>query len=363
MKSRLIIMIGIIILFIQTSYGDNTLKKTIEPYGYFKLDMTYSAALMAGGNFAKWVNIYSKDRIPNTNITANQSRFGFNLNNDNITSKLEFDFYGVNSAENKAGLMLRKAYTDVNLDYFHLRIGQDSDVISPLVPATHNYSVAWWAGNIGYRRPMLKIYQNYNNLSWTLALARNIGGDSNGDGIDDGTVGILPELQGRLGYNISQNIKFGISSHYGIEDTLGTNGKYQTWSGNIDFAFNINSKILIEGEAFTGVNLSSKLGCIGNTNTVKGLKTKGGWINIKLNPSEKFVSAAGISLENPNDEDIGIGYRSKNYMAFGNFYYSLVKGFKYGLEVSYWNTEYKTELKKYNSYDGIRVQIVFLYII
>ncbi len=363
MKYRLILMTGLLILSVQTTYGENCSSKSIEPYGFFKLDMTYSSALMAGGNFAKWVNSYAENRTPNTNITIKQSRFGFNFKRSDVTAKLELDFYGVGSAENKAGPMLRKVYADVKLDKFHLRFGQDADVISPLVPATHNYSVAWWAGNIGYRRPMLKIYRTHNNLSWTLALARNIGGDNNGDGLDDGTVGILPEIQGRLGYNVSPSLKIGISSHYGIEDTLGTDGKYQTWSGNIDFSIRINSKITIEGESFTGVNLASKLGSIGNPNTVEGLKTSGGWINVKFKPYQTVVSAIGISLEDPSNEELPIGYRSKNYMAFGNFYYNLKQGFQCGLEISYWNTEYKIETDTYSIYDGVRTQIVFLYTI
>jgi hypothetical protein len=362
MKCRITITIGLLIIFTQIIYGGDSSKRLIEPYGFFKLDMTYSSALMAGGNFAKWVNPYAEDRTPNTNITVKQSRFGFNLKQNNVTAKLEIDFYGVGSAENKAGPMLRKAYADIALKNFNIRFGQDSDVISPLVPSTHNYSVAWWAGNIGYRRPMLKIYHTKDKLSWTIALARNIGGDVNGDGIDDGTAGILPELQGRLAYKISPQITIGVSSHFGIEDTLGTDGKYETWSGNIDYSLKINKKMSVEGELFTGVNLASKLGSIGNPSTVDGLSTMGGWINMKMKLCKNVSTAIGASLEDPDDKDLMIGYKSKNYMAFGNFYYNLKPGFKSGLEISYWNTEYKTDVDRYTNYDGIRTQIVFLYI-
>jgi hypothetical protein len=74
------------------------------------------------------------------------------------SGKLEIDFYG-GGPENKNLPMMRHAF--MKLDWpkrgFSILAGQTSDVISPLVPSTVNYSVAWWVGDIGYRRPQLRL--------------------------------------------------------------------------------------------------------------------------------------------------------------------------------------------------------------
>ena len=78
------------------------------------------------------------------------------------TGKLDL-FYGAGGAENKAEIMMRHAFfkLDWPQERFSIIAGQTSDVISPLLPDTINYSVAWWSGNIGYRRPQIRITKDY----------------------------------------------------------------------------------------------------------------------------------------------------------------------------------------------------------
>ena len=342
---------------------DNNLK--VQPYGFFKLDMSYDSDLSSTGNFARWALPNSDDAIPTTNITAKQSRFGMNIAKGDISGKVEIDFYGVGSAENKGGVLLRKAYAEAKFEKFTLRAGQDSDIISPLVPSTINYPVAWWAGNIGYRRPMVKVFGTCNLLSWNFGLVRNIGGDINadpdgdgvGDGKDDGAFGILPEVQGRIGITLRENYTIGLSGHYAQRDTLGTDGKYSTWSGNLDLNIIINPKFTFSGEVFIGSNLADKLGGIGIISTVDGVDTQGGWINLKFKPNKDLSLSAGFSMDDPCDCDLEDGMRSKNTMVFANFYKNLLQGFLLGVEVSNWTTEYKNM----DTASALRGQIAFLY--
>ncbi|MFC1527313.1 DcaP family trimeric outer membrane transporter [Candidatus Neomarinimicrobiota bacterium] len=332
-------------------------KLIITPYGFFKLDMSYDSDLMSAGNFAQWATQNSGDAIATTNITAKQSRFGMNINKGNISGKVEIDFYGVGSAENKGGVLLRKAYAEAKLEHFTIRAGQDSDVISPLVPSTINYPVAWWAGNIGYRRPILKLLGNLNSINWTIALARNIGGDLNGDGIDDGSTAIIPELQGRVALKILDNHLIGFSGHYAQLDTLGTDGKYTSWSTNLDVNVKVTSIISLSGEAFIGNNIAAMLGGIGNASTFNGVDTQGGWVNLKIKPKSNFLLSTGISMDDPSDCDLSDGARSKNSMIFVNIYKDILEGFLVGFEASYWSTEYKNM----NTATAMRGQLAFLY--
>ena len=353
-----ILMILTVLSLTTLALGDNSNNQlNIQPYGFFKLDMSYDNDLMSAGNFARWANPNSGDAIPTTNITAKQSRFGMNIIKGDITGKVEIDFYGSPSVENKGRLMLRKAYAEAKFANFTIRAGQDSDVISPLVPSTINYPVAWWAGNIGYRRPMLKLFGSQNSINWTIALARNIGGDLNGNGINDGSAGILPEVQGRLGFTLLENYTIGLSGHFAQLDTLGEDGKYKSWSANLDLNLKITSKIILSGEVFVGSNIAGMLGGIANASTFDGIDTQGGWINLKIKPNSKHSLSVGFSMDDPCDCDLNDGARSKNTMVFANVYHDILEGFLIGFEISNWTTEYKNM----DTASALRGQLAFLY--
>jgi len=354
---RIIFFLLTLSILINAQNNNSDSKLTIKPYGFFKLDMSYDSDLMSAGNFARWANPNSGDAIPTTNITAKQSRFGMNINKGNISGKVEIDFYGGGSTENKGAPMLRKAYAETKFDGFSIRAGQDSDVISPLVPSTINYPVAWWAGDIGYRRPMLKFFGNLNSINWTIAFARNIGGDIGEDSINDGAAGILPEIQGRLGFTLLENYIIGFSGHFAQLDALGKDGKYQSWSANVDLILPVTSKISLSGEAFVGNNLARMLGGIGNASTIDGVATQGGWINLKIKPNSKHSLSVGFSMDDPCDCDLNDGARSKNTMVFANIYHDILDGFLIGFEASYWSTEYKNM----DTATAMRGQLAFLY--
>lgn len=355
---RIIILLFTFSILINAQDCKSEDKLTIQPYGFFKFDMSYDSDLMSAGNFARWAKPNSsEDAIPTTNITSKQSRFGMNINKGAILGKVEIDFYGSPSVENKGRLMLRKAYAEAKFTNFSLRAGQDSDVISPLVPSTINYPVAWWAGNIGYRRPMLKLFGTQKSVSWTLALARNIGGDLNGNGIDDGSEGVLPEVQGRLAFTLMRNYTVGFSGHFAQLDTLGEDGKYKSWSTNLDLNLKITPKITLSGEAFLGTNMAAYLGGIANASTFKGIDTQGGWVNLKIKPNAKHSLSTGFSMDDPCDCDLNDGARSKNTMVFANIYHDILDGFLVGFEISYWSTEYKNM----DTATAMRGQLAFLY--
>lgn len=341
MRQILILLIPIFALINAQEINSDS-KLLIQPYGYFKLNMSYDSDLLSIGNFARWALPNSSvAAIPTTNISTKESRFGMLINKGNISGKVEIDFYGIGSAENKGGILFRKAYAEAKFDNITIRAGQDSDVISPLVPATINYPVAWWAGNIGYRRPMLKIFGDKKLVSWTFALARNIGGDLNNDGIDDGSAAVLPEFQGRVAFKIFDNHSIGLSGHFAILDTIGTNSKYESWSANVDLNLKITPKIILSGEAFVGSNIAGMLGGIANPSTFDGIDTQGGWINLKVTPMQKYTLSMGMSIDDPCDSDLNNEARSKNTMIFLNIYHDILEEFLVGFEVSYWSTEYK----------------------
>ncbi len=182
-------------------------------YGYIKLDAAYDSSRISAGNFARWVESEQIRRNDDEfNITANQTRVGLRLSGERSEDfryggVVEVDFYSGIGADNSPSPRLRLA----NLTFewprvgFGVLAGQAPDVISPLYPTTVNYSVAWWQGNIGFRRPQLRLTQSLKpaedvELKLELAATRTIAGtlftpmDFVGDpGADAGS----PTAQGR----------------------------------------------------------------------------------------------------------------------------------------------------------------------
>ncbi|MCP4378295.1 MAG: hypothetical protein GY794_19235, partial [bacterium] len=136
----------------------------IQLYGKIKLDAAYDSGRTNTGNFARWVNSGEKQRGDGQfNMTANETRLGLKFTGPTTkqlktNGLVEIDFYG-GGTETSPQPRLRHAY--LNLEWPQQRLsvlaGQTWDVISPLNPGTLNYTVQWWGGNIGVRRPQVRV--------------------------------------------------------------------------------------------------------------------------------------------------------------------------------------------------------------
>jgi hypothetical protein len=331
-------------------------------------------------------------------MTANESRLGMWIYGPKdgevkTSGRVEIDFYGGGS-ENKSNPMLRHAY--LNLDWpkdkFSILAGQTSDVISPLFPDTLNYSVGWWVGNIGYRRPQIRLTKSYAldenyTLKFEGALARTIGRTNSGilaaDQADTGENSGMPSIQGRVSMTFPswgyKPATVGFSSHYGKEkyDTADAVGgvatgskEFDSWSLNLDALQPVNKWLSFKGELFTGKNLDAYLGGIGqgvrNTGTAavpiydKEIGSKGGWVQASLGPWGKWSFNIGASADDVDEDDLAgmAGDRRKyNRSIFGNVLYDVDKNAQIGFELSQWHTEYVGE----DDADAIRAQTSFIY--
>ncbi|MBN2181187.1 MAG: hypothetical protein JW715_04675 [Sedimentisphaerales bacterium] len=360
----------------------------IQLYGYLKLDSAYDTSRIENGNYAKWVTSEStNDDDDQFNMTANETRLGMLINGpDNggvITSgRVEVDFYG-GGDENKSHLMMRHAY--LKLDWpqsrFSILAGQTSDVISPLFPSTINYSVGWWTGNIGYRRPQVRFTKEISikddlDLKLEGAFARTIGradAVASPNGTESGEDAGSPSVQGRASMKIPLFWKkvatIGISGHYGKEEydltTTGRNTEFKTWSLNMDLEQPVNDKLAIKAEIFTGKNLDAYLGGIGQgviTDTTQAvyyeeIASRGGWIAASIGPWKNKKFNLGLAMDDVDGGDINTGDRTLNRSVFGNVVCSLNKQTDVGFELSHWRTEYKGP----GDGDSLRAQLALIY--
>ena len=344
----------------------------IQLYGYLKLDASYDNSKIVPGDYAKWVGKENvNDNDAQFDMTANETRLGMKIKGPNsngmVTSgRVEVDFYG-GGAENKPNIMMRHAYAELEWpeERFSIIAGQTSDVFSPLVPTTINYSVCWWIGNIGYRRPQIRLTKEYSlsdnvDLKLEGAAVRTIGreydvaSDPNYPA-ESGQDAGFPTLEGRVSLTFpfinQQATTIGVSGHKGREeydlDRTGGNKKFDSWSINMDLTQPLFDKLLVRGEIFTGRDLDAYLGgigqgiTIGGTHNLTAINSSGGWVEATFGPWNRTEFNLGYSAEDIHDGDVNVGARTENRMIFGNIIYALNSQTDIGLEISHLRTEYK----------------------
>ena len=357
----------------------------IQLYGYLKLDSAYDSSRINNGNYPQWVESEStNDNDDQFNMTANETRLGMLINGpDNggmkASGRVEVDFYGGGN-ENKANLMMRHAFFKLDWpeDRFNIIAGQTSDVISPLFPTTVSYSVCWWTGNIGYRRPQIRLtkelgFETGGFLKLEGALARTIGRDNVAlaGTTDSGEDAGIPSLQGRASLTLpmfgAEEATIGLSGHWAEEEyDIAANGQdkeFRTWSLNLDYTQPVCSKMTIKAELFKGENLDAYLGGIGQGVTLTGINqyeeigSKGGWIAASLGPWENKCFNVGIAVDDVDSGDTNVGDRTLNRSMFGNVICALNKQTDVGFELSHWRTEYNGS----GDAESLRAQLALKY--
>ena len=121
---------------------------TITPYGYLWGATTYETECSNNGDYTFYIySAQAPEQVgPTYHVDAKSTRFGLDvlgpkiacLNDAQSGGRVEFDFQGASSQENKGTVLLRHAYWEVKDDEFRLLAGQTWDVISPLNPNTHH---------------------------------------------------------------------------------------------------------------------------------------------------------------------------------------------------------------------------------
>ncbi len=368
-------------------------KLDVQFYGYIKADAAYDTSRMTSGNYAVWVNRETTNTNDNEfNLTANETRLGFVINGPKsntmeTSGRVEFDFFGNYAAENKAKIQMRHAYLQVLWPErrFSILAGQTWDIFSPLNPSTLNYTVLWDGGNIGYRRPQIRLTKELTLappqtiLKLQGGISRTIGRDVVGPGSpsETGEDAGFPTLQGRVGVTFpwleAGPTALGVSGHWGQEEydttAAGASKDFDSWSINFDIQQPICEKVTLKAELFTGENLGTYFGGIGQSvravKDVNGVTTgydneitaKGGWCAVTLGPWDKLTFNAGVGLDDVKETDVNTGDRTLNRCLFGNAIYALNEQIDVGFELSHWKTDYKGP----GDADDVRLQASFKY--
>lgn len=350
-------------------------------YGLLKVDAAYDTACTTPGNFVKWVALEPHNpEDDGFHLTANQSRLGLEVEEltggaSEADMRFEIDFYG-GGPENRSEPMLRHAYFRIEWPEsgFELLAGQTSDLFSPLTPTTLNYSVAWFAGNIGYRRPQIRLTHRSQTgagvgLELAGAVARTVS-DLQSDfvPVDAGVDAGVPGVQGRLAVDVPRSdagsLRLGLSGHWAREELDTSEGgeaaDFDSWSLNLDFSTPLGRGVRLQGELFEGANLAAYLGGIGqgvNLERMQEIGTRGGWAALAYHSGSRLDLDLGASLERVEAGDLESGDRESNRSLYATAIYSLTPAARLGVELSHWRTGYKDR----EDADAFRGQLSLMY--
>jgi len=336
------------------------------------------------GDYARWVD--SEQGIKDHgqfSLTARQTRLDLKATGPTVggmhsSGLIEADFYN-GGDENKNIPLLRLAYMNLVWpeEEFSILAGQAADVISPLWEPTLNYTVGWWQGNIGYRRPQLRLTKGFElakDVEFKLegAATRDIGTPKGftKSYSDPGQDSSIPGLQGRAsltlpGFN-NKPTTIGVSGHWAEEDvnltnTFANSKNIDSWSMNLDLTVPITTWLSLTSEAYSGRDLDAYLGGIGqgyDTTFGRGIRSDGGWATLTLKPTPKWLFNVGGGFDKVPKGDVSAAdARTFNSVIYGNAQYAFTSNFTLGYEMSFLRTEYKGQ----EDGEDLREQLSLIY--
>jgi hypothetical protein len=327
-------------------------------YGFARLDILANDSRMSSLDQAAFV-----ETEPGTGqvdgaltMTPRLSRIGLSLDRWQLTDeffagegKLEIDFGG--SGDGTSVIRLRQAYGAVNVkNRAELLVGQTTDTVSPLFPAAQNDTQLRFAGNLGDRRPQLRLAGLPSKKLYVAVAAAASGvldqADRDFDGQLDAMASAMPMLQwlveGRHRTKDGNDLRVGISGHVARTEADGV--RTASSSVNLHVFVPIEGHVAVLGEAYSGKNLADVGGGIGqgvNAMTGEAIRSSGGWAEIATFPTARHMIAAGASIDTVREEDIEPGDRRRNSTGYGVLRYKPKPALQLGLEYLYWRTRYK----------------------
>lgn len=356
----------------------------LQIYGYVKADLTYDAQATEPKNDVTFSFFVLPEVAGNKDsqlrLGARESRLGLNLfgpdvGNWKTTGKIEMDFYGGGGSANSYTPRMRLAYVDAaHSSGLSVRAGQDWDTFCEIAPRIVNFAFLADVGALGLRRPQARVTQEIKvaentKLVLKVAAAQTVGQDLDGGGFDDGSDADYPTAQWNVALHqklwTEKSARIAFSGHYGQETldgvtkSVATNAAgvitettrvtandatdYDTWSAQGSIFLPLTQCLAVQANVWNGVNLDTYYGGIGQgVNATLGteIESVGGYAQLLYDPTDKLSFGLGYSVDDPEDEDLSAGMRSKNEMYLFNVAYKFTAALTGMAEYSQMITDY-----------------------
>jgi hypothetical protein len=362
---------------------DDSRKCKLKFSGFVKLEAFYDNTQVAQGDWLLFVK-------PGDSPESEQDVFSMNARHSRVNMKLdgpefssdgvvkgfiEADFAGgfpnSSTAARQPLMRLRHAWIELNTPKWEARFGQDWALIAEPFPNTTSFVVGAGKGNLWMRYPQIRLTVKQNAMKYALSVNRPMAGNSKYDNyaggsfdiVGDGEMTGIPWVMGRCWYTAG-DIVCSISGHYGqeqIDDLSGNPHDTDTYSVNGDIKAKFGKLSLI-ARGFAGENLNSFFGGVfqGFTRSavsVSNIASFGGWGQAMYEIDEDWSVTIGGGFDDPDDDDLTNGNRSKNDWLFGNVAYNIKKAVVFMLEAEYLKTSYIDD----EAGENLRCQFVTYY--
>jgi hypothetical protein len=348
-----------------TALADDGGKFGATLYGTARLDAIYETNNSFNGDYI--VNPRPQPangmKTDTFTMTANQSLVGVNLTapsfaGADVSGKIEYDFYSpLNTIGYRTAPELRQAYVMLNWAdmKFSILAGQTWDTFF-FVPKVLNYGQFYRAGNMGYRRPMLRLSKGIDigstELKADVALARPTSDTGLSEGNSSADSG-SPGLQGRISYAFplltEKKTIIGVSGSKSNPRTFKTApgplgpdmSTYYTanqWHVGVDLTLPILSNLLFTGRWYRGADLSQFIGLSSSVYTTSDSQMEnGGFVALAYNMTDALSLQATYGfavLENANEAVAGAA--TKNIVWGLQAKYKMTKELTVGMEYEDW---------------------------
>ena len=339
---------------------------SLTPYGFVRFEAIHDQSHIAQGDwflFARPGGSASDGQEVFT-MNARHSRIGINLSNPVnagaavVTGKLEADFAGgfpnSTTAARQPILRIRHAWVAISTEAWELRFGQDWTLLSGPFPSTANFVVGAGLGNLWMRLPQARFTTKQLPVNVAVSLNRPMAGNikydeltmSDLDPVGDGERTGLPWVMARAWFK-RDGLTLSVFGHVGqekVDDLAGAPHDLSTWSGNASIEWKAG-RWSAAAKGFYGENLNSFFGgilqgVVTKQNSVENVAAMGGWANLGYKFNDRWGAHLGAGIDDPDDNTLTTGMRSRNTWVFGNAVYDPFPNVRFMCELDRLETSY-----------------------
>ncbi len=351
----------------------------VQIYGRLELGAAYENDLTDGLWSSKARN-GSGDAQSRTSLSIARTRLGLNLvgpskeGEPDLTGKFEADFSGNSGYNNFAGganaasgtnpnFRVRQSWGAVKFKDLGLSLlfGQTDDLFTPLDPPSVNASSFNGAGNLGNRRPQIRITQVLGPVEIAVAATHDrtygykprtdaLKEDSEILNVSDNDAPSTPAAQGRVGVKLpaswageKANIAVGIGGLFAKSEAANSYDTARfirpepTYGFGADVSLPVIDIITLTGEFFWGQNLSrygdgslgqsraygKVKGKDGSEKDLGGIKSIGGWGGVSVKLPANLSLTGSVGGESLDDDS------RRNNQAESNLFISTGLGYNF----------------------------------
>lgn len=342
-----------------------TSKYPVKFYGKVKVDGIYDSNRMGTDELILFVP-QGADGDSQVSFTARETRLGFNIGGPALgdwktTAKIETDFYGSAISGGSGSLRIRLAYVDMTNGKTAVRVGQDWLPIATLNPATTNFTIMGYNGNLWNRIPQVTVRQKFSeNVTGLVSAYRFRDTDDIENGLDFDLE--MPWVAAGLRFHgdpfgTGQAASFAINGAVRNGEVEGEGVTPSLVSAEFVLPW---QAVSLKGEVYYGKGLGAEYFHRGGAFNLNGdpIQTSGGFIQLGIRAAKPVRLNIGYGLDNPRDADLVADefFRKSTYF-FGNAYYDFTSDLSMVIEGTQVKTTWSDGTK-----DGFRFQSSLIFV-